>query len=503
MSQVSVNGGSEQSDPATPGGGGVGRLIADESQIAKARKFFEHARKAADTRNYDYAVRLYVDGLALWPDAIEDGLKKLRVVGTARRLEGGKPLGFLASRKYSTGGKDVLLSLKNALYLFGMDPVNLGHMEQILQLAAKARCDRIAEWIAPVLADAYNSAKKLAASRYASTCAAMNTAADLAMAVGADETAIKILEACIATTQLWMQHHPDSTAAPKARSDASGKITIVKGRFSQTTGFKQSLKDEETQQDIHDKDRSVQTTDRLQQMIAKARQEWESNPDISAKLTNLIDLMTRLEEDEVENEAVAILERQYVTSQDYVFKRKADDLRMRQMSRQRRMLQTAVKDSPQDRDAIRSLNQQIVRQSEAEMAIYRDRLEHYPTDMRLRYELGRRLFAIRRFDEAIPLFQQAQADVRSRGESRLYMGRCFYEKKFYDQAATTFRTGIAEVDSATGRLVMDLHYWLGRTLEAANDPTEARNVYGHLIQLDYNFRDARQRMEKLVSPNQE
>ena len=97
---------------------------------AKARKFFEHAKKSAETRNYDYSVKLYTDGLALWPDAVEEGLRPLRVVATARKLEGGKPLGFLAARKFPIGGKDFFKSLNNALYQFGMDPASLSLLQR-------------------------------------------------------------------------------------------------------------------------------------------------------------------------------------------------------------------------------------------------------------------------------------------------------------------------------------------------------------------------------------
>lgn len=489
--------GGQTGEPALSGSP-VGRLVADAGQISKARRFFEHAKKAADTRNYDYAIRLYVDGLALWPDAIEEGMKMLRVVATARRLDGGKPLGFLASRKYPLGGKDLLRSLKNALYLFGMDPANLGHMEAILEIATKAKCDRMVEWIAPVLADAYNSAKKLSAGRYAASCAAMDAAAELAMAVGEGEGARRILEANISTTQTWSRHYPESPEAAKARSNASSKLTIVKGRFDKATGFQDSLKDGDAQQDLRDQDRMVQTFDRQQQLVARARADWEANPSIAAKLIHLIDLMTRTEHDESENEAIALLEKQYSASDDYAFKQKADEIRMRQLSRYRRKLQAEAKADPQNAEKIQAVARHVAKQGETEVGIYRDRLEHYPTDMKLRFELGQRLFVLKRFDEAIPLFQTAQADGRCRGESRLYLGRCFHEKKFPDQASATLRQALAELDSTSGRLVMELHYWLGRSLEAANNLPEARDVYGHLIQLDYNYRDARSRLERLV-----
>jgi hypothetical protein len=51
-------------------------------------------------------------------------------------------------------------------------------------------------------------------------------------------------------------------------------------------------------------------------------------------------------------------------------------------------------------------------------------------------------------------------------------------------------------------VAFDLNYWLARALEADGAVEEAKRVYGHVIQLDYNFRDARERMEKLVAESE-
>ncbi|HVP13123.1 MAG TPA: hypothetical protein VMV94_18250 [Phycisphaerae bacterium] len=491
----------EQPVQLEQGGGAAPLPEPSEATKKEAHKWFAHARKAADTRNYDYAIELYVNGLALWPNAIEEGLKPLRVAGTARRLAGGKGAGFLAARKRPVGGKDVLKSLNNALYLFGMDPVNISHMEQILQLSAKAKCAGIAQWIAPILTDAYNSAKKLSESRYASACSAMGDAADVAMMAQMDEAARTILQANIATSQIWLNHHPNSSPASKAYSDASGKMTIVKGHFGHNGGFAESLKDAELQHDLHDRDKAVHSEDRTQELIARARQDWENNRKVPAKLIQLVDLMLRTQNDKVENEAIGLLETEYASSSDYIFKQKADEVRMRQFNRHRRDLIARIKADPNDQALRRDLAHHIARQIEAEIKIYDARQRQYPSDMRIRYMLATRLFAAKRYDDAIPLFQQAQADARCRGDSRLYIGRCFYEKKFYDQAVSSLRKASEELESKDNPLAMELSYWLARSLEASDKPEEAREIYGHLIQLDYNYQDARQRMEKLGAAN--
>jgi tetratricopeptide (TPR) repeat protein len=489
--------------PTQPEPQGAAALPPEPSEATKkeARKWFAHAKKAAETRNYDYAIELYVNGLAVWPNAVEEGLKALRVAGTARRLAGGKGAGFLAARKRPVGGKDVLKSLNNALYLFGMDPVNITHMEQILQLAAKARCVGIAQWISLILMDAYNSAKKLSDSRYAVACSAMGEAADIATQARMDQAAMTILQANIATSQIWVNYHPNSSAAAKAYGDATSKMTIVKGHFAHADGFAESLKDAELQHDLHDRDKAVHSEDRTQELITRARQDWEKNRSIPAKLIQLADLMLRTQTDKVENEAIALLEKEYATSQDYIFKQKADEVLMRQLNRHRRELVAKIKAEPGNQALRRDLAHHSARQIEAEIKIYEDRQRQYPSDMRIRFMLATRLFAAKRYDDAIPLFQQAQADARCRNDSRLYIGRCFYEKKFHDQAVGSLRKAAEELESKDNPQAMEMSYWLARSLEASGKAPEAKEIYGQLIQLDYNYLDARQRLEKLAEAN--
>lgn len=502
VKHLRMNNHDEQAGPVDVGGEGVGRLTATEAAKARARKLFAHAKKASDTRNYDYAIELYVSGLACWPDAVDEGLKKLRVVATARQLEGGRPPGFMTARKYPTGGKDDRKNLNNALHLFGLNPTSLSYMEQILLLSARVRCDAMAAWIGPVIADAYKSSKKLPAARYQASCEAMDSAAEIAMAYKNDTGAIDLLRANVTTAQIWTLHYPDSSEPPRAESHASGKLTILKGRFDKGEGFTESLKDADVQHELHDRGKKVHTFDRSQALIAKARRDWEADRGVPNKLLTLVDLMTRTESEQSENEAIRLLEDEYAASRNYVFKQKADDLQIRQGNRRHRELVAKVKSAPEDAALREELKEQVRRKLEIETTIFEQRQRFYPTDLRLRFQLGVRYFLAHRVDEAIPLFQQARSDGRVRDESRLYLGRCFCHKAFYSQAVEILRRGVDELEGRSDGVAFDLNYWLARALEADGAVEEAKRVYGHVIQLDYNFRDARERMEKLVAESE-
>jgi len=475
------------------------RHETSEPDKAKARKWFKHAETVAATKNYDYAVELYVNGLGVWPDAVDEGLRKLRVVATARRLAGGKAAGFLESKKRSLGGKDHLKNLSNALYLFGMDPSNLNYMEAILQSAAKAKLDRVVQWIAPVICESLSSEKKQSEKRYHELCVSMEAGADLAMAMNDYQVAVDILQAGLRVAQIWAQHHPDSSESQKAYSRASSMQTIVKGRFGSGESFVDSVKDAGKQADIRDRDSAMQSVDRMAEMIAKARREWDANRELPAKLINLVDLILRREEDDAENEAIALLDEEYAAHSNYTMKLKADDIRMRQMKRHIRRIAGKLKTDPDNEDVRKLYAKYLAKQTRAEIEIFRERAEKYPTDARVRFELALRMFKSKMFDEAIPLFQQSQADGRHRNESRLYIGRCFLEKGFAAQAVDTLRSAIEQLELKTDETARELNYWMARALEADGKADEARKTYGQLIQLDYNFRDARTRLEALTA----
>jgi tetratricopeptide (TPR) repeat protein len=474
------------------------RLVADNAGRDRAQKLFSHAKKAEESRNYDYAIELYVQGLALWPDALDEGLKKLRVVATARKQMGGKPPGFMTRRKYPTNSKDAAANLNNVLHIFGLNPADILTMEHILQLAQAANCDVVGQWIAPVLADAYNNAKKLPANHYHTAADAMDVLSHLAVRFDNAEGAMEIRRAEQSTAQIWSRHYPDSPDTGRVLGRATSNLTIIKGKFDKAEGFVESLRDADQQREIHDRDRRTHTADRMQHLIQNARRDWEANRNVPNKLLNLVDLLTRTGNDATENEAVSLLEAEYAQSSNFVFKQKADELRVRQFSRRTRELADAAAAHPDDAEIKQRYLSQRQAQLEFETGMYEARQRQYPTDLKTKYRLGQRYFLAGRVDDSIPLFQVAAADPRIRSEALLALGRCFFEKRFFDQSVETLRRGVDETDSRTSPVAMELNYWLGRSLEESRDAGSAKKVYGSLIQIDYNYKDARQRLETLV-----
>ena len=73
---------------------------------------------------------------------------------------------------------------------------------------------------------------------------------------------------------------------------------------------------------------------------------------------------------------------------------------------------------------------------------YRLCQENYPTDMRYKYEYGRCLVRAKQFDQAIPLFQEAQKDPKLHLAAMDKAGLCFLLKGWYEDAIDIFQRAL-------------------------------------------------------------
>lgn len=478
--------------------------LTSEADKIKARKWFERGKAVADSRNYDYAIEAYVSGIKIWPEAIEEGHKVLRAVAVQRKMAGGKALGFLESRKHPTSGKDFTQNMLNAEFLWAHDPGNHPLMETMIANAARAGCAQAGAWMGSICADTLGNEKKVSASRYSALCDALDTLGEVAQKSDQYSVAHDAFNAMIRVATFWRSQYATSQEAGKAFNDAQSKLTIVKGRFGSSESFRDSIKDKNSQDDLRDKDRVIQADTRVDELTEKARKEYEADPNTLNKLNAYVDLLTRRERDDDENKAVAVLMTAHDQLRNFSLKVKAQDIQIKQMGRAARKLAAQLQAGAGD-DVKAAARQHKKTQLAFEIAAFEERTREYPTDMKVRFRLGELYFKAKRFDEAIPLFQQAQSDGRHRDRARLFVGLCFFEKGLFNEAVGVLRQafeshelGMSDDDGKK------MNYWLARSLEAAAQKDAAKAIYGALIQIDYNYLDARKRLEDLrgggVSP---
>jgi tetratricopeptide (TPR) repeat protein len=74
----------------------------------------------------------------------------------------------------------------------------------------------------------------------------------------------------------------------------------------------------------------------------------------------------------------------------------------------------------------------------------RQRVERYPGDLGIRFELAELLFKLGKFSEAAPEFQKAQANPHKRLQAMSYLGQCFAARGMNDMAARQLQNALKE-----------------------------------------------------------
>ncbi len=438
----------------------------------KGNAFFERADQVAETGNWDFAIEMYLEGISREPENLERGHKPLRKVSMNRKAQGGKPAGMIDQFKRRPG-KDPVQNLVNAEYMLAKDPGSVSNMIQVLHAAKKCELTGVAHWISLQLLESQRQAKKPNKRILVELINAFETAKDFSMSV----------QAC----DMAMQADPNDGELRDRMRSLSALYTIDKGKFEEEGDFTKGVDNLEAQQKIQKKDALVKDEEYLLAQIKRCRQDYLENPHVAGKINNVVDALLKIENEAYENEAIDILAKSHKDSGAYQFKMRIGDIHIRQMSRRFRQLR--------DSGDTAGATEQARRQLAFELDEYKERCANYPTDLGLQFEMGRRQFLSAQYDEAIASLQTAQRDPRRSLRARSLIGQAFVKKGWFSMAAETFEKALES--ESTEEFTKELRYFLGDVLESMGQFDRALEQFSDVAQLDYNYRDVRQRIENI------
>ncbi len=129
------------------------------------------------------------------------------------------------------------------------------------------------------------------------------------------------------------------------------------------------------------------------------------------------------------------------------------------------------------------------------------RVQRYPNDLKLRFELGMQYFKYEYFDDAIGQFQLAQRSPKERVEALYYLSKCFAKKGQRDMAVMQLETAneqLTIMDDLKKKVVFEL----GVLAEESGDIEKAFNYYKDVYGADIGFEDIGVRMERIYKLRQ-
>jgi len=455
----------------------------DDEMSAKAGVFFERARKVAETNNFDYAIDMYLEGLRCVPDALDEGHMPLHELALLRQVKGGKKPSMVERVKHLRGGKTALDQMLNAEYLFAKDPDHLPYAEAMLKAAAAGAYKKTAKWIADLVFGANNAAKKPSLQTY--------------LLLKDSYTAIGQFERALAACQYAVRLKPEDGALADEFKNLSAELTVSRGKYDQEGDFRQSIKDRERQEKLQAQESVVKTKDYRISAVEEARGAMEQNPDLTKNIFNLAEALSDLQNDDGENEAIELLESTYKTKSDFSFEQRAGQIRIKQLKRKIREAKNALETNPNEAQAKSRVAELSAQLDSMELEHYRLCVENYPTDLQAKYEYGIRLTRNKQYDDAIPLFQEAQRDPRHKISAMDRIGLCFFKKGWFADAIDVFTQAIDSYEIKDDSIAKELRYNLARSYEEQGDAEKALEIYRKIAQLDFAYKDVRQRVDKL------
>ena len=450
--------------------------------LAKARAFFTRAEEVAATDNFDYAIDLYLEGLRLSPDALEDGHAPLRRLALIRQGKGGKKPSMMDQLKHLSG-KIPLNHLLNAEYLLAKDPDNLGYAEKMLKACVTVGCRRTAEWIAQLIFDANRAGAKPSFSTYVLLKECYSRLGLYTQAVNACQTALEL--------------KPEDDALQNELRDLSANMTMEKGKYGKAADFRESIRDREYQDRLQSQENVVRSENVKQRSLAEARRQYQQAPTSTTNILQLAETLADMATEPAYTEATALLNQSYEKTKDFTFLRKLLELEIKGLRTHIRRLQESLHGKPDEAQAAQELAHLISQLDHKELDYYRQCVDNYPTDLRFKYEYGRCLIKAKQFDQAIPLFQDSRNDPRLRTASTNKMGLCFLLKGWFEDAVDIFTEALGECTTQDSSLAKDIRYNLARAYESSNQTAKALEIYRKLAQTDFSHKDVSQRIDKL------
>jgi tetratricopeptide (TPR) repeat protein len=291
---------------------------------------------------------------------------------------------------------------------------------------------------------------------------------------------------------------PLDALAVRLGKDASARASMTTGGWAQAESYRDLIKDKAAAVSLEQQSRMHLSGESLERQIAEtqARQQAEpQNVDFARRLGALHE-----QNDDLES---ALTWYQYAadltSGSDSGLIRKISDLKIKraehEIAEHEEFL--ATHGTKNDQSKKRAEELAAAKKKRAEMLVdeARKRLEHNPTDLQLRFELGQNLMNAGQYREALPELQRARQNPNARLKAMNSLGLCYRELGMLDLAMKQLEDAAREILSMDA-MKKEIVYNLGLVYEQMDQREKSLNCMKQIYEADYGFKDVAERVER-------
>ena len=282
-----------------------------------------------------------------------------------------------------------------------------------------------------------------------------------------------------------LRARPGDGELSKALKNLSARKTMDKGGYSSLEGgqgsYRDILKNKQEAVSLEQEKRVVKAEDVAERLIGEYEARLETEPKNLKLVRSLAELYTQKKQFD---RALSLYDRIRASEMgnDPSLERAIAETVVRRFDYQAEQLDPAAPDYAEQSAKIQA------EKVDYQITECQKRVEKYPTDLAIRFEMGMLYFQAGKFSEAIAEFQKAQSNPHKHLAAMSYLAQSFAKRKMFDLAARTLQNAIKE------KLVFDdekkdLVYNLGCVLESMGKKEEAVNQFKIIYEMDISYKD--------------
>ena len=280
---------------------------------------------------------------------------------------------------------------------------------------------------------------------------------------------------------------PADAAVAKMLKDAEALAASGSWEKAAEAGdFRKALQDTKQQEELDAANKSVKTADDAQKIINETLRKIEKEPKNVNYYLALVGLYLQQKQYQPALDAIE-------TARSHVGQDPALDLRYAAVRTEQFDAEIAALTEAGDAEGA------AAKQAERDQYVFDDiaeRVQRYPNDQHLRYELGEQYWKYGYPDEAIQQFQISQRSPKDRVMSLYLMAQCFRQKGMQDMAVEQLSGALEQLPSMD-KQKMDVYYLLGEICEEEGKLDEAAKYFKEIYRADVTYKDVSDRVQRI------
>ncbi|MBX3374741.1 MAG: hypothetical protein KF817_12990 [Phycisphaeraceae bacterium] len=456
-------------------------------QPETAQKFFEYARGAADSFNYEYAMELYARGLRQDPTSIP-AHEALFQAGQRFIAKGGKPASGKDLRKLDDGTP--IGRLIAAEYEWVRDLQNLKAALRAVELAVKADMLEVGHWFSPFVLGLLRRMPRKSRSQCIQAMSLFRQ--------------VEAWDAAMAAGGMAQELDPSDADLANDLKNLAAQRAMDQGGYTQNVGqegsFLASIRDADRQREIAEDESLAGAGSSEERALERARLALEKEPASPDAINRYAQLLKKTGRPDMVEEACSVYARGYEATREYRFRMAEGDIRIEQKSEAAR--QAAAEAAAHPDDTARAGRAASLRAELLALRLseYEERVARYPTDRFRKYDLGDVQYQLGRYQDAMVQFQAAMDEPKLQARAGHMLGRCFLAEQWFTDAIPVFEEAIRSVDLTDKDTELALKYDLLEALlgaaeqeQSIDHARDAKTLCSEIMRRNIAYRDIRQR----------